>query len=69
MIFFGHGDDLICEMGKFYDELNSIINFTTNNFFPIYGAGIEHYFAVFLFNNKINVKHTVMNKCNIIRKY
>ena len=66
--FWTHGSDLIDKMLNFYDQLHNIILFTMNNFFPIYGAGIEHYFAIFLFNNHIKIQQTIMNKCNIIRQ-
>ena len=66
--FWTHGDDLIEKMLKFYEQLHDIISFSMNNFFPIYGAGIEHYFAIFLFKNNIDISQTIMNKCNIIRK-
>lgn len=67
--FWTHGNDLIDKMLKFYPQLNKIIHFAMNNYFPIYGAGIEHYLALFLYNNNINIKQTIMNKCNIIREY
>ena len=66
--FWTHGNDLIEKMLKFYPQLNSIINFSSNNYFPIYGAGIEHYFAIFLYNNNININQTILNKFNIIRQ-
>ena len=67
--FWTHGDDLIEKMLKFYPQLNQIILFSMNNYFPIYGAGIEHYFSIFLYNNDIDIKRTIMNKCTIIRKF
>lgn len=66
--FWTHGDDLIEKMLKFYEQLHDIIKFTMSNFFPVYGAGIEHYFAIFLFKNKIDINQTKMNKFNIVRK-
>jgi hypothetical protein len=66
--FWTHGSDLIIKMLNFYPQLNSIIDFSTNNYFPIYGAGIEHFFAIFLHNNNIIINQTIMNKCNIIRQ-
>ena len=35
---------------------------------PIYGAGIEHFLSVFLFNKNINIKPTIMNKMTIVRE-
>lgn len=66
--FWTHDDNLIVKISKFYEQLHDIIKFSISNFYPIYGAGIEHFFAIFLFNNKININQTIMNKCNIIRK-
>ena len=66
--YWTHDDNLIETMMQFYDELYNIIYFSMNNFFPIYGAGIEHYLAVFLYWKKIKIVRTIMNNVNIIRK-
>lgn len=66
--FWTHGDDLIEKIMTFYDALFGIISFTLDNFFPIYGAGIEHYFAIFLKNESIQLRQSKMVKCNIIRQ-
>lgn len=66
--FWTHGDDLINNMLLFYSDLPSIIAYSKDIFFPIHGASIEHFFAIFLFTKKINVMQSTMTRCNIIRQ-
>lgn len=62
--FWTHGEDLIFKMQLFFLNFNTIINNTLLTGFPVYGAGIEHFFSVFLFENDI-----IINKTKMINNY
>ena len=53
---------------NFYNELSNVIDYRMSNAFPVNGAGIEHYLAVYLYLQNINISKTIMNNVNIIRK-
>ena len=65
--FWVHGQDIIHKMLLFYSSLVDIINESKTTGWPHYGAGIEHFFSVFLYKQNINIKLTNMNMMTIIR--
>ena len=65
--FWTHGQDLISKMITFYLELIKITNDAIINGYPQYGATIEHFFSVFLSNQQLIIKKTLMNNGTIIR--
>lgn len=67
--FWTHGPDLIDKLKNFYLELPNIINNSIINCFPLTGAGIEHYFSIYLFNNNINIKKSCMHPMTVVREF
>ena len=66
--FWTHGHDLIDKMTLFGEELKDIMINSTKTSWPLYGAPIEHFLSVFLFNKNINIKPTIMNRMWVVRE-
>jgi hypothetical protein len=65
--FWVHGQDIVHKMLLWFNSLIYIINNSKQTGFPSHGAVIEHFFSIFLFNQQINIKKTIMSNMTIIR--
>lgn len=66
--FWVHHQNNIEEMKLFYKFLPYIIQNSINNFWPCHGCWIEHFFAVYLFNQNITIKRSLLNGIYIREK-